>query len=528
MQPTDPDKIRPDSTSPAEDPVPKSGLAASAVSGLRWNYLGNIITAICQLTIGAILARILGPKPFGQITIAATIYGLANLFTDGGFSSALIQKAELNELEVRSTFWFQSGIGFGVAGLIVLAAPLLARVFGDTSATSVVRVMSLIIAVQGLGLTSSALLRRELRFKVIQRSTILSYIIGYLLVGIPLAYLGAGVWALVAAYLTQAASTTILLYATERHSLKPSWKMPPRSMSVFGSQIIIGNVANWAHSNLDNLAVGHNLGSNALGLYGRVCSFAFAPCNSFVGGLQAVLFSSAAKLQKRKEALAELALVAIALTLAIMGPAFMTFAAIPGVVIIGLYGMKWVHAVPLMTPMAIAVLINTCMAVLGPVLNGSGKPGRETWPQVFTAGLAGAAYFAVARHYSLVALTWTVCGMYVLRFLAIAVAAFTTLQVSWWGAFKVLLRGSAFSLLFAFVIHTLDHYALAGFQPLLRLGLVFLASVLLLAASLYTAPASILGDHTMDFLIRYGAAFPAKFITHLRRKSRVIAAAPAA
>jgi O-antigen/teichoic acid export membrane protein len=73
-----------------------SGIAASAVSGIRWNYFGGISASLCSVAIGIVLARILGPKPFGQVIIASTVYGFLNLFVDGGFSQALIQKPTLN------------------------------------------------------------------------------------------------------------------------------------------------------------------------------------------------------------------------------------------------------------------------------------------------------------------------------------------------------------------------------------------------------------------------------------------------
>ena len=352
-------------------------IAGAAVSGIRWNYFGSLATTGSSLLIGAILARILGPKPFGRVIIAMTVYGLANLFTDGGFSLALIQKKELSDFDIRRTFTVQSLIGLGMALTVAIVAPAIAGIFHDPGAIPVVRVMSLLIAIQGFGLTSSALLRREMRFKTMQQCNLVGYMAGYLLLGIPLAYLGAGVWSLVAAYITQVCVTFGLMYLAVRHPLAPSMGLPTRSMSTFGGNVILTNLVNWGHVNLDNIAVSNNLGSFALGLYSRVYSFSFTPSGAIIGSLQPVLLSSTAKAQERIEEVGQMALMAVAVVFAILGPAYATFALIPETVIVGIYGPKWIQAVPLVAPLAIGVLCYSCMCMLGPVLTGLGRPERE-------------------------------------------------------------------------------------------------------------------------------------------------------
>jgi lipopolysaccharide exporter len=189
-----------------------NGIAASAVAGIRWNYFGGISASLCSIAIGIVLARILGPKPFGQVIIASTVYGFLNLFVDGGFSQALIQKQELSPDEIRKTFTCQVGIGICTTGLVYLLAPWIARQFRDPSALRVIQAMSMMITVQSTGLVSAALLRRRMQFKRVQYAALTSYLFGYLLVGIPLAFRGAGVWSLVLAYLAQCILNYNLLY----------------------------------------------------------------------------------------------------------------------------------------------------------------------------------------------------------------------------------------------------------------------------------------------------------------------------
>ena len=241
-----------------------SGLAASAISGVRWNYIGGGSASLCSLVIGIILARILGPRPYGQVIIASTIFGFINLFVDGGFGQALTQRASIDHADIRKTFTCQVGIGVFTTALVYLLAPWIAVRFHDPSAVHVVQAMSLMMTIQSTGLVSAALLRRAMSFKVIQYARLSSYLFGFVVVGIPLATHGAGVWSLVLAYLAQCLLNSVLVYFAVRHSLVPLFALPGRAITSFGGAIIANNVANWGHSNLDNIAVLH-LGPAALG-----------------------------------------------------------------------------------------------------------------------------------------------------------------------------------------------------------------------------------------------------------------------
>ena len=98
-------------------------LSTRTFSALRWGYLGFGIRAVCSFVTGIVLARLLGPKPFGQIAAAMLVFGLANLIADGGFSSALVQAPELDEVDVRFAFTCQLALG----ALLTLVCALLAE-----------------------------------------------------------------------------------------------------------------------------------------------------------------------------------------------------------------------------------------------------------------------------------------------------------------------------------------------------------------------------------------------------------------
>jgi PST family polysaccharide transporter len=496
--------------------IKTQGIARSAISGMRWNYAGSLVSTVSSLVIGTVLARILGPGPFGQAIVATTIFSLANLFVDGGFSQALIQQKEISSEEIRRTFTCQVLIGMATTAVVYLAAPLIARLFHLPSAVQVVRVISLLMTFQALGLVSAALLRRDMRFRVVQYANLGSYLAGYLLLGIPLALLGAGVWSLVTAYLAQTAINTVVLYLLTRHPVTPSFGLPHRSIAIYGSTVMLTNLVNWSHANIDNLAASYR-GPIALGLYGRSSNLAYQPANAMMSSLQSVLLSSSAKVQNKTKLLGQLALAAMVLALGILGPAYAVFVCSPATIIGGLYGAKWLAAIPLMVPLALAMPLFACIGLLNPIICGAGRPSLEFWPQAVTCVLAGVAYFSAIR-ISLAALAWALLGVMMVRFLLAAGVIFAALGVAWSRAAYAASGRLLFSAAFACVTWCFDRALLAsGIAAGPRLAALFLVCVLLLAGSIWFRSEVVFGREAVSFLLQYASHLPPAYARQLRR-----------
>lgn len=489
--------------------------AASAISGIKWNLLGGISASICSLVIGIVLARILGPKPYGQVIIATVIYGFINLFVDGGFGQALIQRPNIDSTDIRRTFTCQVGLGACTTALVYVLAPWIARLFHDPSAAHVIQAMSMMMTIQSTGLVSAALLRREMKFKIIQYSGVASYLFGYLAVGIPLAVNGAGVWSLVLAYLSQCLLNSLFLYAASRHPITPIFGFPDRSISTFGVTTVANNIVNWGHSNLDNMAVSR-LGPVALGLYGRACNFAYQPVGTVVNGLQSVLFSSVARVQERKRLMHDTTLAVIGIVFPLLGAAYGTFALIPATTVLGLYGNKWVGVIPLVVPLALAMPFYGIHCLFGPILCGMGRPNLEFWPQAISCGLAAIAY-PVAAQFSLVSVAWTLLVIMLLRLGLIAAVTFRLLGISWITALLLMAKRAGFSMAFSCIVWSADQLLRMFLGNVgLRLSILAVFAVALFGSVVWSMGNVIFGRHAVRFMLTYGAHLPERFVQRLQ------------
>lgn len=493
-----------------------SDIAASAVSGTCWNAFGAVASSLCSLAVGILLARILGPRPYAQVIIASTIYGFVNLFVDGGLGQALIQKPVLDEREIRRTFTSQVTLGAKITVVVCMSAPWIARQFHDPSAAPVIRAMSFMILIQAFGLISSALLRRRMRFKAIQFAAIASMLFGNVLVSLPLALAGYGVWSLVAGGLCQCGLNSLLVYAAARHSLVPRFGLPARSTTTYGSTIVANNLVNWGHANLDNLAASQ-LGPLALGLYGRGCNFAYQPVNAVASALQPVLLSTAARIADRRKQIADLTLSAMAIVLGVLGSAYTVLALVPDTTIVGLFGDKWAGVIPLMLPFAIAMPFYAIHCLLGPIVCGLGRPALEFWPQATSCAVAAVAFFVAARH-SITAVAWVLAAVMLFRCALLSAFVLRLLEIRWRRIVHVLAPRLAFAVAFGGLAWSADQILRSPFHLSAgtRLAVLAVFCGAILSASVWTAGEFIFGPDAIAFLRAHERLLPPAYARQLR------------
>jgi lipopolysaccharide exporter len=412
-------------------------LADLSFRALKWNYLGNAIRAVCQLTIGIVLSRLLGPAAFGTVAIAWLVVGMGLLVADLGFTAAIVQRSDLDARDIRfiSTLQVCTGALLSIAGIAL--AGVFAAVFRRPDVAPVIRAMSAVFFLQSVGQTPQAILYQSLDFRSLQRIGITSYVVGYAVLGIPCAYLGLGAWTLVAAQLTQSAVSSVLALASSRTSIRPALRPASRGLLSFGGKVIGANLTSWSIANVDNLIVGRMLGTVALGLYSRAMALMAAPTAALTGGLQGVMFSACSRAQADRAKIARAYLGASIVVSAISLPPFLTAASVPDAVIVGLLGAKWAAAAPVVVPLALAMPVSALTSLVGPVLTAMNHVGAELRSQILTLVVMIPVLWVAVR-YSVVAVAWGTLAVYGLRLALLSASVMKPLGIRWMDALRAL------------------------------------------------------------------------------------------
>jgi lipopolysaccharide exporter len=328
---------------------PTSNLTRHTLSGLQWAYLGTAIGAVLQLGMGAVMARLLTPTAFGLVALAGLFLRFVTYFAKAGITQALVQKPSLVTNDVRAAFVMSVGLSSGFAVVVLLGAPWAARFAQDPDLVPVLRWLVLGLVLQGIGGPSVALLRRDLRFKTLAVIEVGSYVIGYVAVGLAMALLGAGVFALVGAMLTQSAVSAASAYLTVRHSVLPTRARESyRAIFGFGARVSVVGFFEFLQSNLDVLAIGRWAGSAQLGLYSRARLIGDLPAYHLINGLSQVLFPSFSAIQLDRERLKRAYVSALGAAAALILPLNAGMAVAARELVLVLLGPQWTGAIEVM------------------------------------------------------------------------------------------------------------------------------------------------------------------------------------
>lgn len=480
----------------------------SSLNAVKWNYAGNLGRAGIQFVIGIVLARLLGPEPFGLVAVASLILGLGALFADFGLASALVQRKDITTHDVRYVFTLQALFGLLLTlGLELFTGPI-AAFFKRPDAVAVLHAMFLMFVIQGLGQTSFALLRRRLDFKLLQMSQLASYIIGYVAIGLPLAFMAMGVWSLVLAQLSQTMLATVIAYALVRHSILPTFKGRTDGFLQFGLTVTLTNLNNWGLACLDTVVIGRMFPTAQLGLYNRAFSLVAMPAYNIVSSIQNVLFSASARMQDDRERLRRTYLTALGVIGLICLPMFLVVAAVARTMIAGVYGTAWLEAVPILVPIALAMPFSALMGLGGPVMSGAGRADFEMRIQ-FVSLLAYLPLLYWAAHLTIVAVAWAVLTSYLLRFFLVTSVTLRLLQARWTEVLTVLAGPLALGALCAALAYAIDlAFQRAALPPALQLLVIFVSSACSVVALLLAGQRWILTRDMAQLLAKAMSALP--------------------
>lgn len=385
----------------------------ASVKAAKWGYFGAAIKMAAQVLAQILIARQLGPDQFGVFAIATIVIGLANFFSDLGMS--LVQKQHVTDTDIRHVFTIQFLIGVVTSVMVFLVAGPLAGFLGDARSSPVIAALSLVLLFNATSAVSTNLLRRNLDFRGIQIAQVTSYVVGFLVIGVALAFMGAGVWSLAVAWIAQSFINLALVYNKTRHSCRFLFGAQGQtSTNKFNTAALLTNVANWAVANVPRIFISKLFATQAIGIYSMTYNLLMAPLQHVLSTLQQVLFSSSSRLQHDKALLAKTFLSLAGGIGFVAFPLFIGMALMAQDITLTLFGKEWIDAAEVFGPMAIAMPVLLLMGCATPIVWGMGKVSSEFWAQIATVVVLTAAVFIAAR-ISFIAVVWIITAVLIAR-----------------------------------------------------------------------------------------------------------------
>ncbi len=268
-----------------------------------WRFMERVGAQGVAFIVSIVLARLLDPALYGTIALVTVFTGILQVFVDGGLGNALIQKAEVDDVDFSSVFYFNVVMCIVLYIGMYFCAPLIARFYRRDELVPLIRVLSLILVISGVKNILQAYVSRKLIFKKFFYAT-LAGTVGAAIIGIWMAYKGYGVWALVAQTLFNAAIDTLILWLTV--GWRPKWVFSfqrLRELLSYSWKLLVSDLLDTAYQKLHSLVIGRVYTSDLLAFYNRGEQFPQLVTNNLASSINSVLMPTLSREQDDREAM---------------------------------------------------------------------------------------------------------------------------------------------------------------------------------------------------------------------------------
>lgn len=326
----------------------ESGLQKKVFSGLFWKFGERIGAQAVSFLVSIILARLLLPSDYGVIALITIFIDIANVFVSSGFGAALVQKKDADEVDFSSVFYFSILMSWALYGIVFAVAPVVAGFYEKPILTPVLRVMALKLPLAGVNSVQHAYVQKKMLFKRFFFSTLIGTA-GSAVVGIVMAYMGFGPWALVAQYLFNSTMDTVILWFTVRW--RPVLRFSLERMKTlfsFGWKMLCSELIHTSYSQIRSLIIGKVYTEKDLAFYnqgGKLPSIIVTNINS---SISSVLFPAMTMKQDNREKMKEMVRLSIRVSSYVMWPLMIGLMVMTEPVVRLIFTEKWLPCVPFM------------------------------------------------------------------------------------------------------------------------------------------------------------------------------------
>ncbi|NMA64917.1 MAG: lipopolysaccharide biosynthesis protein [Clostridiaceae bacterium] len=326
--------------------IDNSNIKPKVISALFWKLMERGGTQGIQFIVQIILARLLLPEDYGTIALIVVFINIANLFVNSGFTTALIQKKDADETDFNSVFYMSSFIAIMLYIILFFTAPIIAGFYEDPLLVPVLRVLSIMILVGVYTSIQNTIVSKKLQFKKSFISSILSGVLSGS-VGIVMAYLNFGVWALVAQQLLSQVmfTVTMLLIVKWKPKFLYSSKRVKKLFS-YSWKLLVSNIIDTLDSNLSSLIIGKISNSTMLGFYSRGASFPSLIVENINGSIQSVMLPALSSQQDDINKVKNMVRRSITTSSFLIFPMMVGLAVVAKPLVIVILTEKWLDAVP--------------------------------------------------------------------------------------------------------------------------------------------------------------------------------------
>ena len=426
-----------------------SDIARRAVSGSLYSVGASAVTLVLGFVRSIVMARLLLPEHFGVAVLALFYLNLATQLRALGIDSALIHRKDADDDALATYFTLRMLLivaSLAIAGAFI---PLLGRLHPDMPLLAAVLLAYMgISVVKGLNAVQATILSKQMAFRHLAIIDVMSSVT-MTIVGPLLAYLGLGVWSIVAERGSGIFVRTAVIWIFYR-VWRPrfGWNREMARWFVgYGSKLWAGSNLNFLLDRFDDWWIGTFLGDTPLGFYSRAYEFAGYPRRAVANPVLSVFFPTFARLQDDRLRLSRAFFRVTSLMIRAGGLFSLLFILAAPEFIRLFLGEKWLPMVLTFQLMIVYTLLDPLVVAVNNLLSATGHPGiivrvRVVQVLVFVPAVFGLGTWLGIDGVAIAADLMMVAGGILLFYYARRVVDFS-LRTLWLWPLVALLLGSA-------------------------------------------------------------------------------------
>lgn len=354
-------------------------LKQKTAKGLIWGGIGSGGMQLLNLAFGICLSNILSPADYGMIGSLAIFSAIASIFTESGFTLAIVNRRNMNSTDYSSVFWFNviAGIMFYLL-LFFLAVPI-SRFYSTPQMVPLARFLFLSFFIGALGTVPAAYLFRHLQVR--QRSNILLISVAVAgCAGVGCALAGMGAWGIAVQTVTYSTVLTVLLW--HRMAWCPKFILSIaslRDMLPFSLRQMVVAVFTHINNNFFSMILGRFYGMQPTGYYTQGNKWTTMGQSTLSGMVNSVGQPVMRQTDGDTERLQRVFRKMLRFAAFIGFPAMLGLAAVSHELIIITVTAKWLPAVNVMQILCIGGAFAPIATLYGNLFNSINRPGVYMW-----------------------------------------------------------------------------------------------------------------------------------------------------
>lgn len=274
-----------------------NNLKQKSLSGISWTLLRLFTVQLSGFIVQLILARILLPEIFGLIAMMQLFISLGQTLLDSGMTSSLIRSKDVDDNDYSTVFYLNIIFSVLVYLVIFSISGLISKFYHQEVLSSILKIYSISIIIQGLIAVQLARITKEMKFKLQLQLEVPSIIISSIL-GIWMAYNDYGVWSIVNMYLIKNSLFAIQVWYFSKWLPRLTFDLIKLKKHFnFGYKLTLSSIINTIYDNIYTIIIGRNFSALQLGFYDRANTLRLVPIQTISTALNNVTYPMFSSIQ---------------------------------------------------------------------------------------------------------------------------------------------------------------------------------------------------------------------------------------